>query len=1005
MIDDLVERFALDSATGRWMLRPGCGGLVVLSGLSGTGKSRIVREVYRRLRAQQSLPSYWPDLTPTGGAFVGDDPEGGLSVLGFRKSVGPDSADFVWPARSVPDFLWWQIGCQRAAAGGFLDAQTLFTNELLRHREPAQVGWARAAGGKLWATFTKLLLIKAGGAVVDEARGEAMQKGLAEVFGQAVPFGGLVTRALFTIKGAAGDAVDRKLRFDTDTVLGTTTGGREDPSDVLASVVASVALPGFPAVVAVEDLHDADEQTLRLLARLTGPGFTDKVLVLATGWPEGLKSRQMDGISLSDWLESVGAQKLTVGPLDTEAVSDLVLQQFPGTAADRVAAITARWTNPLAVALVLDLFGDDEVDGDAIVADDAQIEEIPNDLAGLYDQQFKRLPVAARLAVILDVICGVDPDTAQDFTATPGLSAAWNPVDPSCVLDAAARHGHNPHGFDHDTAKEAGWLVADQNWHAPREPGLAQAGWRAMRDHKMRGSAPLVRQEAARILATTINDAALHDDGTPGLFLFDDDGDGRWRIRESQWMLLLAPALPGDPEVQAAAARAALELFRHQAQLRPQEAVREWACWAPAWEALLDPDHPDTLNARDELADAYLGAGDLDEAIPLYEQTLADRQRVLSPDHPDTLTARNNLAGAYLDAGDPARAIPLYEQTLADRQRVLSPDHPDTLTSRSNLADAYLEYLYVDLAIGLYKQTLADRQRVLGKDHRDTLNSRNRLARAYLEARDPARAIPLHEQTLKDAERIFGPDHPDTLNPRNDLAGAYLEAGDPARAIPLYEQTLKDAERIFGPDHPDTLVARGNLAAAYLDAGDPARAIPLLEQDLAEAERILGPDHPHTLTARRNLATTHHNSRDLARAIPLLEQTLTGRQRVLSADHPDTLATRDELADAYLETGDLARAIALYEQILKDAERILGPDHPHTLTSRRNLADAYLETGDLARAIPLYEQTLTDQQRVLGPDHSDTLTTRNKLAAAQRSVGDKGGANRTHRQKSIDLDD
>jgi hypothetical protein len=35
-----------------------------------------------------------------------------------------------------------------------------------------------------------------------------------------------------------------------------------------------------------------------------------------------------------------------------------------------------------------------------------------------------------------------------------------------------------------------------------------------------------------------------------------------------------------------------------------------------------------------------------------------------------------------------AEAIPLFERTLADCERVLGPDHPDTLQSRDNLAAA-----------------------------------------------------------------------------------------------------------------------------------------------------------------------------------------------------------------------------------------------------------------------------------------------------------------------------
>jgi Tetratricopeptide repeat len=101
---------------------------------------------------------------------------------------------------------------------------------------------------------------------------------------------------------------------------------------------------------------------------------------------------------------------------------------------------------------------------------------------------------------------------------------------------------------------------------------------------------------------------------------------------------------------------------------------------------LLGADHPDTMNLRNNLAGAYMDAGDLGRAIPLLEQTLADSERVLGADHPDTLAARNNLAAAYQAAGDLGRAIPLHEQALAGCVRVLGVDHPQTKIVRANLA-------------------------------------------------------------------------------------------------------------------------------------------------------------------------------------------------------------------------------------------------------------------------------------------------------------------------------
>jgi tetratricopeptide (TPR) repeat protein len=267
----------------------------------------------------------------------------------------------------------------------------------------------------------------------------------------------------------------------------------------------------------------------------------------------------------------------------------------------------------------------------------------------------------------------------------------------------------------------------------------------------------------------------------------------------------------------------------------------------------LGPDHPNTLRSRNDVARAYRDAGDLDWAIPLYEATIADRERVLGPDDPATLVSRDDLASAYKDAGDLDQAIPLYENGLADSERVLGPDHPDTVTSRNNLAITYRDAGDARRAIPLFEAIIADYERVLGPDDVYTLTSRNNLALAYRDAGDLAEAIRLFEAIIADRERVLGPDHPDTLTSRNDLATAYRDAGDLAQAIRLFEATVADRERVLDPDHPDTLTSRNDLACAYRDAGDLAQAIPLFETTLADRKRVLGPDHRDTLTSRANL--------------------------------------------------------------------------------------------------------------------------------------------------------
>ncbi|MEU4765084.1 tetratricopeptide repeat protein [Actinosynnema sp. NPDC023794] len=424
----------------------------------------------------------------------------------------------------------------------------------------------------------------------------------------------------------------------------------------------------------------------------------------------------------------------------------------------------------------------------------------------------------------------------------------------------------------------------------------------------------------------------------------------------------------------------------------PDTAVTHHARAVHICQRLHGPDHPETLTARGNLANAYRAAGDSGRAIPLLEAVLADRERVLGPDHPDTSTSRNNLAYAYETAGDLGRAIPLYEAALADGVRVLGPDHPDTLPFRGNLANAYRAAGDSGRAIPLYEANLADSERVLGPDHLVTLTSRNNLALAYETAGDPGRAIPLLEATLADRERVLGPDHPHALTSRNNLAYAYHVAGDPDRAIPLLEAVIADRERVLGPDHPHALDSRNNLACVYQLTGDLDRAIPLHRAVLTDRERVMGPDHPNTLVSRNNLAHAYEAAGDPGRAIRLYEAALAGFERVLGPDHPNTLASRNNLAYTYQLAGAPGRAIPLHRAVLADRERVLGPDHPDTSTSRNNLAVAYLATGDSDRAIPMLEATLAARERVLGPDHPDTLGSRTSLANAYWDAGHLGRA-------------
>ena len=73
----------------------------------------------------------------------------------------------------------------------------------------------------------------------------------------------------------------------------------------------------------------------------------------------------------------------------------------------------------------------------------------------------------------------------------------------------------------------------------------------------------------------------------------------------------------------------------------------------------------------------------------MYEQNIVDRTRILGAEHPKTLTSKNNAAAVRSEVGNVEEAIPAFEEVLEVAERVLGKAHPITVTCTTNLVAAY----------------------------------------------------------------------------------------------------------------------------------------------------------------------------------------------------------------------------------------------------------------------------------------------------------------------------
>lgn len=391
-----------------------------------------------------------------------------------------------------------------------------------------------------------------------------------------------------------------------------------------------------------------------------------------------------------------------------------------------------------------------------------------------------------------------------------------------------------------------------------------------------------------------------------------------------------------------------------------------------AWQQLVGPDAPATLDVQANLGQALRKLFDTGAAWALQLDLLGRRERLQGADDERTLAAE-------LELGITAHWMARFDEgaqrlsTLIERAGgLLGVEHGLVVDARLALGRLYVTASRFDLARDLFEQVLGARLETVGEDHLDALFVRRELAKLDLLAGRFDQALRDLAALREGFSRALGPDHPETLLCLADEARVLDSLGRFDEALAAFGASIAGLTRVAGADDGKTQLTRKRRASLLVKLGRTDEAMAAFQALIAEHDSA----HPAPdwwLGALRERGVLFMMHADFAGARSDLEVALAGLRAQYGDRHIAVAHVIMDISNVDLNERQMVAA----ESRLVEAEalyrELLGDDATDTLAARMNRARVYAELGRWREAEPILLEAIERFRATLGSEHISTL--------------------------------
>lgn len=385
-------------------------------------------------------------------------------------------------------------------------------------------------------------------------------------------------------------------------------------------------------------------------------------------------------------------------------------------------------------------------------------------------------------------------------------------------------------------------------------------------------------------------------------------------------------------------------------------------------------DSPETHALMDRYVELLTKLGKHKDSLQQNLEVVSEKAATLGPQHPGTVKSTFTLAATYIELGKIRELKELrLEDILADQEQRLTKTHPTTITSVVKLAAIYQSLGRYEDALALFQRCYDVRQVSLGLEHELTLGIANNIAIVLDTMGKYEEALKMYEDTCDVHIRTQGETSVNTLGVMLNLGQIYQRIGNLPKAEEYYRRVQKIAHETYGAHHPRSLLATNFMACLWLVQEKHADAHALYEDCLKNEIQTFDESHPYVLTTMENLALCKIHLQNSAGAMSLYERVCHIRSVNYGDLNMDTLKAKLGYAAALAEMRRGPEALSMLNKLIKDATTVLGTKHQHFVYECMGIqGHAYALMGNNHEALLYTQRAIDGVTALFGADHFQT---------------------------------